>query len=232
MKETQNNKLSLSAGLPYEKFLTYGPEHLSDAELLAIILRTGTKGEDTVSIARRILELPKGRRKGLLGLHSVSVEQLMAIRGIGEVKAVRVKCVAELSNRLSRAEAEETLQFTRPESVAAYYMERLRNEETEQVILVLMDNKNYLLKDLVISKGTVNASLLSPREIFIAALEHRAVCIMLVHNHPSGDADPSRQDIRITEQVRRASQLLEIPLIDHVIIGDRRFTSFKQQGLL
>lgn len=236
-KQQKNNKhrtLSVtdSCELPYEKFLRDGAESLSDAELLAIMLRTGTRGEDTVSIGQKILKLPAGKEKGLLGLHHLSVEELMTLKGVGQVKAVRIKCIAELSRRIAQARVSERLQLTSPEAVAAYYMETLRHEETEQTLLILMDGRNRLIRELTLTRGTVNASLLSPREIFVEALRSQAVYVMLIHNHPSGDATPSRQDIQITQQIKKSGDLIGIPLIDHIIIGDMSFTSFKQEGFL
>lgn len=217
---------------PYERFLEDGPEVLSDAELLAIILRTGTKGEDTVSIGKKILELSDGKNQGILGLHHISIKELMSIRGIGEVKAVKIKCLAELSKRMAKASAAHGLRFDQPATVAQYYMEQFRHLETEHILIAMVDNKNTLIHDMCISKGTINASLLSPREIFIEALKHGAVYILLVHNHPSGDPTPSRQDCDITKQLQEAAKLIEIPLLDHIIIGDQKYMSFKQSGLL
>lgn len=217
---------------PYERFLQEGPEVLSDAELLAIILRTGTKGEDTVSIGKKILDLSNGRNQGILGLNHLSIQELMSIRGIGEVKAVKIKCLAEFSKRMSKAQAMDSLHFDQPDTVAKYYMEQMRHLETEQIIVAMVDNKNALLHDLCISKGTIKASLISPREILIEALKYGAVYILLVHNHPSGDPTPSRQDCAVTSQLKEAAQLIEIPLLDHIIIGDQKYISFKQSGLL
>lgn len=231
MDKQQKNTNNVSM-LPYEKFMREGPEALSDAELLAILLRTGAKGEDTVSIGQKILTLSAGKEKGLLGLHHLSVQELMTLKGVGEVKAVRVKCVSELSRRLARAKSRKTMQFTNPECVAEYYMESLRHAEHERTILILMDGKNRLIREIALTKGTVNASLLSPREIFVEALRSQAVYIMLVHNHPSGDATPSMQDIQISRQIQEAGILIGILLIDHIIIGDMDFISMKQKGFL
>lgn len=231
-QQKNTNNVSSKAMLPYEKFMREGAEKLSDAELLAILLRTGTKGEDTVSIGQKILTLSAGKEQGLLGLYHLSVEELMSLKGVGQVKAVRIKCVTELSKRLARLKSMKKMQFTNPECVAQYYMESLRHAEHEQTILILMDGKNHLIRELVLTKGTVNASLLSPREIFVEALRSQAVYIMLVHNHPSGDASPSRQDIQITRQIQDCGRLIGIPLIDHIIIGDMTFVSMKQRGFL
>lgn len=214
--------------LPYEKFLNLGPEALTEAELLAIIIRTGTKDFSSFDLAKQILELPK-KQKGILGLHELSLQDLMSVKGIGKVKAVKIKCITELSKRLSKASAKKGLQFTNPSSIAAYYMETMRHLPYEQVILLLLDGKNHLIKEIVLSKGTVNASLLSPRDVFQKALEYGAVYLLLLHNHPSGDATPSRQDLELTKRIKELSVLMEIPLLDHIIIGDNTYSSLKEQ---
>lgn len=218
--------------LPYEKFLKYGPESLSEAELLAIILRTGTKDCSSVELGKKILNLAVSPHKGLLGLYHISVEELKQIRGIGEVKAVKIKCIAELSMRMAKAKNEPLLRFDAPKTVADYFMEQLRHEEREKVILLCLDNKAQLISQTVLSVGTVNASLVSPREAFQYALRMQAVYIMVLHNHPSGDPKPSRQDIEITNRLLKTGELMDIPLLDHIIIGDNRYISFKESGLL
>lgn len=218
--------------LPYERFIKNGPESLSDAELLAIILRTGTTGESALSVAKNILALSNGRHQGLLGLHHLTMPELMQVRGVGEVKAVKLMCIAELSNRIAGTMAAQSIQFTKPETVAAYYMERLRHKETEQTILAMIDGRNYLIQDMTISTGTVNASFMSPREIFINVLRYKAVNMILIHNHPSGDASPSKEDELITQKIKEAANLLGIGFVDHIIIGDKQYTSMKQLGLL
>lgn len=232
MAETKKTKQQAREELPYERFIRYGPQSLTEAELLAIILRTGTKGEDTVSIGNRILELPDKRHKGLLGLHYLSLEDLMSIKGIGLVKAVRIKCITELSKRMSEQTAGETLQFTTPASVAAYYMEALRHAETERTLLVLLNGRNRLIEEVLLSQGTVNASLISTRDIFRHALRAQAVSMLLIHNHPSGSPQPSSDDITVTRRIREAALLMDIGFLDHIILGDNSYTSLRQEGLL
>lgn len=217
---------------PYDKFLAVGPEQLTEAELLAIIIRTGTRNTDALELAQQILALPKGLDKGLRGLARLSVQDLCEVNGIGEVKAVKIKCIIELSKRLAVADTFERMSFNQPESVAEYYMERMRYLEREEVILVMTDNKNRLICDRVLSRGTVNCSLVSPREIFLTALEYHAVHILLVHNHPSGDPAPSRQDVEITEKLSDLCEMMQIPLLDHIVVGEGRYLSFREQGLL
>lgn len=217
--------------LPYDKFLRLGAENLSDAELLAIMLRTGTKDKTPIELGHDILKLA-GERFGLLGLHHFDVKELMRIPGIGTVKAVQLLCIAEIAKRTANMSAKAKLCFDKPETVASYYMEQLRHKTTEHLTLVLLDNRKNILNETVISVGTSNATLVSPREICIRALRFEAAYMMLLHNHPSGDPTPSRQDILVTRKIKEVSDLVEIPLLDHIIIGDNRYTSFNQKGLL
>lgn len=217
--------------LPYDKFLRLGAQNLSDAELLAIMLRTGTKDKTPIELGRDILRLG-GEKLGLLGLYRFDVKDLMRIQGIGEVKAVQLLCIAEIAKRTANMRAKATLCFDRPETVAAYYMESLRHKATEHLTLVLLDNRKNILSETVISVGTANSTLVSPREICIRALRLEAAYMLLLHNHPSGNPTPSRQDILVTQKIKEVSDLIEIPLLDHIIIGDNRYTSFNQKGLL
>ncbi|MCI9142735.1 MAG: DNA repair protein RadC [Lachnospiraceae bacterium] len=218
--------------LPYERFLRFGAENLTEAELLAIIIRTGTKNRSALELAEEVLQLARYPKEGLLGLYDVTLNQLQSISGIGEVKAVKLKCLAELSMRMSMARAREGLNFSSSGQVAAYFMEKLRHRDTECVVLVCLDAKGQMICERKLSEGSVNMSLISPREIFLAALESRAVNILLVHNHPSGDPTPSRSDRDLTCNVKEAGDSMGIPLLDHIVIGDNRYVSFKEAGLL
>ena len=214
---------------PYEKCLIWGAERLSDAELIAVILRTGSKGVSALELSRNVLAQDK---KGLLGIYHMSISDLQKIRGLGKVKAIQLKCIAELSRRISRAGISESISFHDPAAVAEYYMETLRHEEQEVLVLTMLNSKGKLIRDTIISRGTVNASLISPREIFIEAIRQQAVSILLLHNHPSGVPDPSRDDVLLTERVKRAGAMLGIELLDHIIIGDRQAVSMREQGVL
>ncbi|MCI6995711.1 MAG: DNA repair protein RadC [Eubacterium sp.] len=217
---------------PYEKCLAYGPEVLTDSELLAVILRSGTRGISSVALASQILEAGAGGEQGLLGIHRLSMGELMEFRGIGQVKAVQIKCIGELSKRIASVSAKKLLDFQNPETIADYYMEQMRHEEQEIMICMMLNTKNQLLGETVISRGTVNASLVSPRDLILAAFRFRAVFIIIVHNHPSGDPKPSRDDLDITKRIQAACSLVDIPLLDHIIIGDQRYISFRQEGML
>ena len=218
--------------MPYERFLRIGPENLTESELLAIILRTGTKDASALELAEEVLALAKYPREGLLGLYDVSLEELMKIKGIGMVKAIKLKCLTELSMRISRARAKQGICFTRSGTVAEYYMEKLRHRSTECVFLLCLDAKGQLIRETKLSEGSVRMALISPREIFIEALECRAVNIILLHNHPSGDPTPSEADRVLTGNVKELGEKMDIPLLDHIIIGDNRYTSFREMAFL
>ena len=177
---------------PYEKCVRLGAQALTDPELLAVLLRTGTRGSTSVSMAEEVLNLSRDK-EGLLGLHQVSMTQLQSVKGIGKVKAVQIKCIGELSKRIARRSASKSLSLKHPQTIADYYMEQLRHEEQEQLFCMMLDTKNHLLGEEMIFKGTVNSSLVNPREIFLTALSYHAVGIILIHNHPSGDPSPSQR---------------------------------------
>lgn len=217
--------------LPYDKFMRLGPESLSDAELLAIMLRTGTRQKTPIELGRDVLRLA-GEDMGLLGLYHFDIKDLLQIPGIGEVKAVQLLCIAEIAKRTANLQARPDLTFDRPETVAAYYMERMRHRDNEQLLLVLLDSRRHIVHESVLSTGTFNMTLISPRDICIRAVRNGASYIVILHNHPSGDPTPSSQDRQVTQKIKEVSDLIEIPLLDHIIIGDNRYTSFVQKGLL
>ncbi len=169
---------------------------------------------------------------GLLGLYHISVKDLQKIEGIGKVKAVQLKAIAEFARRMARAKAKNGLSFHDPYSVADYYMERFRHENVEYILLLLLDSGYHLIGEEIISKGTVNASILSPREVFTHAFRNGAAGIMLLHNHPGGNPVPSENDLLVTERISRTGALADIPLIDHIILGDNSYFSFKESKLL
>lgn len=218
--------------LPYEKFDRFGAEALTERELLAIILRTGTKEKSALELAGEVLSLAKPPREGLLGLYDVTLEELMEIKGIGFVKAVKLKCLTELSMRISKSSIGEGLVFNSPDLVAQYFMETLRHKDTECVIVVCLDAKGRMIEEKKLSDGSVRMSLISPRQIFLEALHAKAVNFILVHNHPSGDPTPSRHDRELTQNLYKLGEMMDILLLDHIIIGDNRYSSFKELGYL
>lgn len=216
---------------PYEKCEKYGVGALSDAELLAVILRTGTKRLRAVDLAINLLNYSP-LHKGLKGLNYLSMKELLKIKGIGRVKAIELLCLTEITKRMAREIHFEQLKMVTPECVADYYMQDMRHLTREQVLLLMMDTKNKLIRDMIISEGTVNTSIMPIREIMVHALKQDAVHIILLHNHPSGDPSPSAEDIRITKRVQEAANLIGITLMDHIIIGDNKYISLKEQGLI
>lgn len=216
---------------PYEKCLLTGAESLSDAELLAVIIRTGARGKQSLELSREILKSTE-EKQSILKIQNLTINELMKMKGIGKVKAVQIKCIAELAKRIAKASAAAELSFTKPESIANYYMEELRHQKQEHMILVMLDTKSGLIGDKVLFKGTVNASLASPREMFIEAVKKEAVYIILLHNHPSGNPTPSQEDLQLTKRVQQAGDLMGIQLIDHIIIGDRKYVSFAENGII
>ena len=216
---------------PDQRCISKGANTLSDTELLASIIRGGTKDIDGMDIATQILT-KEGEWEGVLKLSHLTLYDLKSINGIGEAKAVQLLCVVELAKRMIRAKRKEGIKLMSPYTVADYYMEDMRHLDTEQVLLVMVDSKSKILAEKVISTGTVNASIVAPREIFIHALKEGATNIILIHNHPSGDTTPSNEDIATTKRVKEAGSLIGIKLIDHIIIGDNNYVSLKEKDLL
>lgn len=214
---------------PYEKVWESGTKGLSDAELLAVILRSGNRQKTALKLAQEVLCREQGN---LLNLNQLTLKELMDISGIGKVKAIQLKCIAELAKRIAATSYRNSLQVTEPITIANYYMEQLRHDKKEKLVLAMFDVKNCFLGDEILSVGTINSSLVSPREIYLRALQSQAVNIILLHNHPSGDPTPSKEDIRTTTRVAECGNMLGITLIDHIIIGDNKYTSFREKGIL
>ena len=215
---------------PYEKCLRLGAECLTDSELLAVLLRTGTKGSPSVEMAEEVLKLSKDR-EGLLGLHHLSLAQLQAVKGIGKVKAIQLNVLENFPNELPPQLQKKGFLFNILPVLQIIIWNSFAMKKQELLICTMLDTKNHLLGDEMIFKGTVNSSLANPREIFLSAVSYHAVGILLVHNHPSGDCTPSQADVDFTQRVKEAGELLGIPLLDHIIIGDCKYLSFREQGI-
>lgn len=217
---------------PYERCLREGPERLSDVELLSILIRNGYKDSNSLDLASDILALnyPKD---GILGLLHLTLPELTSVKGIGVVKGIQLLCIGELSRRIWKRKArQKALVFMDPGTVAEYFQEDMRHMGQEQFYVMLFNTRQMLIRDILISKGTVNASLATPREIFIEALRYQAVSLILVHNHPSGDPEPSKDDIVLTRRVLEAGRVIGIALQDHVVVGEYSYVSMKERGLL
>ncbi len=216
---------------PYEKCESYGPEVLSDAELLAVILRSGRPGENSLALTQRLLR-DAGGVHPLATLTRFTLEELRKIPGIGRVKGMQIQCIGEMARRMAREEARERLTMQSPKTIADYFMEEMCYLGQEEVRAAFLDTKHHLIRDILITRGTANASLITPREVFLAALRYHAVFVVLIHNHPSGDPTPSREDILITQRMKKAGELLVISLEEHIVIGDHSFVCVGERGLL
>ncbi len=216
---------------PYEKCFRFGAGSLSDSELLAVLLRTGDREHTSIDISREILRLSDGSYS-LYAIHKKSIEELMRIPGIGRVKAITVKCIAELSKRSNRLTFNDKESLNSPSLIAARFMEDMRFLQHEEVRLLSLNGANKYIADDVLSKGTVNKALISTREIFKTALSRSAVNIVLLHNHPGGDPKPSIDDVEVTKKVKNAGILMDIDLLDHIIIGSESYVSLKECGYL
>ena len=211
---------------PYEKLELYGEKTLSNAELLAIIIKSGTKEETSVQIAQRILNLNYDPQMGELNfLKSITMEELMQIKGIGRVKAIQIKAICELAIRMSKPSNFKKIQIKCTEQLANLVMEELRFEKREYVKLFLLNNKNEILKNIDTAIGGTNFANVNMKEIIGEALKIKAPKMILVHNHPTGDPTPSKADITFTDRLYNAAKMFDIELIDHIVIGNMNFKS-------
>ena len=211
---------------PYEKLEMYGEKTLSNAELLAIIIKSGTKEETSVQIAQRILNLNYDPQMGELNfLKNITIEELMQIKGIGKVKAIQLKAVCELVVRMSKPSNYKKIQIKSTEHLAKLVMEELRFEKREYVKLFLLNNKNEILKNIDVAVGGTSFANVNMKEIIGEALKIKAPKMILVHNHPTGDPTPSKLDITFTDRLYNAAKMFDIELMDHIVIGDMKFRS-------
>ena len=212
---------------PREKLAAHGPESLANAELIAILLRTGSSKESAIALATRLL----GQFDGLAGIANASVEQLSKVSGIGIAKAAQIKAAVEIGKRLAAAVAGDRPAIRSPRDVADLLMERLRREKKEHLIALYLDaRKRLICQPTTISTGSLDKSIAHPREVFQGAVAHSAHSVIVVHNHPSGSAEPSGDDLALTKRLGQAGQVVGVPVIDHIIIGDGCWVSLKERG--
>ena len=212
---------------PREKLASMGPEFLKDNELLAILLRVGTGGKNALEVAEEILS--RFSKKRLLGL---TFEQLKQIKGIGPAKACQILAAFELSKRVLKVDQSNVqLSIHTPKDIIAQ-VSYLKNLKKEHFVALYLNSRNELIHKETVSVGTLNASMVHPREVFGPAIAHYSSQIAFAHNHPSGDPEPSEDDLKITKQLVKAGTLLGIEVIDHIVIGRDRFVSFKDKDLL
>ncbi|MBT9134666.1 MAG: hypothetical protein DDT39_00709 [Firmicutes bacterium] len=213
---------------PRERLLHRGAKHMSNTELLAILMATsGQKGESVLELAQRVLE----KAGDISNLTRLTCDELCELKGIGPAKAVQILAMVELSRRLS-IQGTPPSSIRSPEDVQKLLLERLRYEEREHFFTILLNTKNHCLGIEEVSVGSLNSSIVHPREVFRAAIRRSAAALIIAHNHPSGDCAPSREDMEVTRRLTEAGRLLGIDVLDHVIFGDGVILSFKEKGLM
>ncbi|WP_379146018.1 DNA repair protein RadC [Paenibacillus sp. sgz500992] len=213
---------------PRERMMHYGAESLSQAELLAILLRTGTRRESAIHIAQQLL----GWAGGLRGLADLSIDELTNIKGIGPAKAVQLKAGIELGRRMANSRLTEPVTIRSPQDAAEILTEQLRYLQKEHFVCLFLNTKNHVIAQETLSMGSLNASIVHPREVFRAAMKCSSAAIICAHNHPSGDPTPSPEDISLTSRLLQAGEIVGIDVLDHLIIGDSRFVSLKEKGYM
>ncbi len=215
---------------PYEKMEVIGAEYLSNAELLAIIIKTGTRSHTAVELAQLVLKLSHDGR--LSSLYNLSIEQLKQIKGIGRVKAIQIKSALEFSKRIATSDGIVHHIIKSAYDVNNLMMEEMRYLKKEMFRALLLDTKNQVIKIVNISIGSLNASIVHPREVFSEAIKCGCNSIIFVHNHPSGDPTPSTEDIQTTQRLENAGNIIGIKVLDHIVIGDGKYVSFKDKGII
>lgn len=213
---------------PRERMMQYGASSLSNAELLAILLRTGTASQSAVHIAERVLS----QTGGLKGLTDSTIETLVQIKGVGPAKAIQVLAGVELGRRISRLMPDERLAIRSPQDAAEFMMDELQHLTQEHFVCLFLNTKNEVIGKETIFVGSLNASIVHPREIFRKAIQRASAAIICLHNHPSGDPTPSAEDRHVTRRLREAGRIVGIEVLDHIIIGEQRFYSMKEQEQL
>ena len=214
---------------PYEKLEQYGEKTLTNAELLAIIIKTGTKEETAVSLAQQILKLNSGKEDNLNFLRDLTIEEFMKIKGIGKIKAIQLKAVCELATRINGVVNYKERQILKPYDIVEILMEKMRFEKQEILKVAMLNNKNRLLKIKDVAIGGGNFVKASIKSVLNEVVKIEAAKIILIHNHPTGDPTPSKEDIDFTEKVEQASQILGIQLLDHIVIGRTNYVSIFNQ---
>lgn len=213
---------------PRERLLQEGPESLSDAQLLAILLRVGRQDSSAVQVAMDLLHI----LEGLQGLANRSLEELCAIPGVGPAKAAQIKAAIELGKRVLSTPLTKGMKIANSQSVFQHYYPLLRDLRHEVFKVILLDAKHAVIRDLTVSKGSLTTSLVHPREVYTQAIRESAAAVIFLHNHPSGDPQPSTEDRALTARLQEAGHILGIRVLDHVILGDGRYVSFADEKWL
>ncbi|HJJ05651.1 MAG TPA: DNA repair protein RadC [Clostridiaceae bacterium] len=217
---------------PYEKLQIYGANKLSNAELLSIIIKTGTKEYTSIDLANKVLNL--NTHSNIRGMLDCSIEEFMTVKGIGRVKAIQLTAIGELAKRMSKPLNILNIKITSPNDVCNLLMDELKYEKREKVKVIILNAKNNILKMIDLGTGTTSIAIIDPKDVLLEAVRMGAPKIILIHNHPSGDPTPSIQDLRITKRLCECSKMLGIELLDHIVIGDGRYESifsWEKKGL-
>lgn len=213
---------------PREKLLKYGAEILTNSELLALIIGFGSKRDSAITLAQKIIY---NNNKGLLNIIDTDAELLKSYNGINDAKAAKILAVAELSKRISR-ERVNKIKIASPQTIAALLLEEMRYLKKEVFKIVLLDTKNNIISINNVSVGCLDSTIVHPREVFLDAIKNSSAAIILVHNHPSGEVEPSKDDINITNRIIECGKIIGIKVLDHIIIGDGNYLSFKEKGYI
>ncbi|GIN22676.1 MAG TPA: JAB domain-containing protein [Bacillus bacterium] len=213
---------------PRERLISHGAVSLSNHELLAILLRTGTRDESAIQLANRLLT----QFDGLSWLKEAALEEIMSLKGIGKAKAVQIAAAVELGRRISNLSYDDRYIIRSPEDGANYVMNDMRFLTQEHFVCLYLNTKNQVLHRQTIFIGSLNASIVHPREVFKEAFRRSAASIICFHNHPSGDPSPSREDIEVTKRLAECGKIMGIEILDHLIIGDNKYVSMKEKGLM
>jgi len=212
---------------PRERLASLGPQALSNAELLAVLLRTGTSGENSIQVGQRLLQTFGGLR----GLQRISFQELVGQHGMGEAKAAQIKAAIELGRRLAAESPQERPTINSPADAAALVQFEMSSLEQEHLCVLLLDTRNHILDIVEVYKGSVNSSQVRVGEVFKAAVRRNAPALIVAHNHPSGDPTPSPDDVAVTRAIVQAGKLIDVEVLDHLVIGEGRFVSLKERGL-
>jgi len=214
---------------PREKLLKYGAKSLTNSELIGILLRVGSNKDTAITLGQKIL---KENEKGLLNLINATPGSLNKFHGVSNAKAATILAAVELGKRISSTKASESFKITSPQDVSALVMEDMRYYKKEYFKIILLDTKNKVIDIITISIGSLNSSIVHPREVFLEAVKKSSASIILLHNHPSGEVQPSREDINITQRLIEAGDIMGIKVLDHIIIGDGTYLSFKEENII
>lgn len=213
---------------PRERLMNYGPDKLTNQELLGIIINTGNREESSITVANRIIKDMKTIRE----LRGLTYQELISVKGIGEAKAITILAVIELAIRMHTHSLEEDIFIKSPDDVSDLLMEKMRYFQQEHFVVLYLSTKNMVIHQETMFKGSLNTSIVHPREVYKEAVKRSAAAIICVHNHPSGDPSPSREDIEVTRRLHECGEMIGVDFLDHIIIGSGKYISLKEMNFI